>query len=322
MEYRSLGRTGLRVSELCLGSMQFGWTADEETSFEVLSAALDAGINFIDSADIYSRWVMGNPGGVSEEIIGKWMKKNSVPRSDVVIATKVRGSMGQAVNDEGLSRIHIMKAVEDSLRRLQTDYIDLYQTHWVDENTPIEETLAVLTDLVHQGKVRYIGCSNIPAWRLVESLWVSEHYHQARYDSLQPHYHLLLRREFESELADGCRAYGVGVIPYSPLAGGFLTGKYRRGQTDTGSQRNVSRYFNDHNWDLLDLMEKIGKSREKSISQIALGWLLSQTIVTCPIIGPRTLEQLQDNLGAVGVRLEPEENNQLSQATAWQTSEA
>jgi len=321
MEYRSLGRTGLRVSELCLGSMQFGWTADEETSFAVLSAAVDAGINFIDTADIYSRWIKGNPGGVSEEIIGKWIKKNGIPRSDLVIATKVRGSMGPGVNDEGLSRIHIMKAVEDSLRRLQTDYIDLYQTHWVDENTPIEETLGVLTDMVHQGKVRYIGCSNIPAWRMVESLWVSEHYHLAKYDSLQPHYHLLLRREFENELADVCRAYGVGVISYSPLAGGFLTGKYRRGQTETDSQRNVSRYFNDKNWDLLDIMENIAKNRGKTISQIALGWLLSQQIVTCPIIGPRSLEQLQDNLGAAGFRLEPEENNQLSLATAWQTGQ-
>jgi aryl-alcohol dehydrogenase-like predicted oxidoreductase len=320
MEYRSLGRTGLRVSELCLGSMQFGWTADEESSFAVLTAAVDAGINFIDSADIYSRWVKGNPGGVSEEIIGKWMKKTSIPRSDIVIATKVRGSMGPNVNDEGLSRIHIIRAVDDSLRRLQTDYIDLYQTHWVDENTPIEETLDALTNLVQQGKVRYIGCSNIPAWRLVESLWVSEHYHLARYDSLQPHYHLLLRREFENELADVCRAYGVGVIPYSPLAGGFLTGKYRRDQTDTGSQRNVARYFNDRNWDLLDLMEKIGKPHNKTISQIALGWLLSQQIVTCPIIGPRTLEQLQDNLGAVGLRLSPEENNLITQSTAWQNT--
>jgi aryl-alcohol dehydrogenase-like predicted oxidoreductase len=319
MEYRSLGRTGLRVSELCLGSMQFGWTADEETSFTILSAAVDAGINFIDSADIYSRWVKGNPGGVSEEIIGKWIKKSGIPRSDIVIATKVRGSMGPGINDEGLSRIHIMKAVEDSLRRLQTDYIDLYQTHWVDDNTPIEETLGTLSDLVHQGKVRYIGCSNIPAWRLVESLWVAEHYHLAKYDSLQPHYHLLLRREFEIELADVCRAYGIGVMPYSPLAGGFLTGKYQRGQTDTGSQRNVSRYFTDRNWDLLDIMENIGKPHGKSASQVALGWLLSQPIVTCPIIGPRTLEQLQDNLGAVGFRLNQVENNQLSQATSWQT---
>jgi aryl-alcohol dehydrogenase-like predicted oxidoreductase len=298
--------------------MQFGWTADEETSMTVISAAVDAGINFIDTADIYSRWVKGNPGGVSEEIIGRWLKKTGFPRHDLIIATKVRGSMGPGINDEGLSRAHIFTAVEDSLRRLQTDHIDLYQTHWPDENTPIEETLGTMTDLVRQGKVRYIGCSNIPAWRLVESLWVAEHYQLAKYDSLQPHYHLLLRQEFEHELADVCRAYGVGVLPYSPLAGGFLTGKYLRGQIDTGSQRNVARYFNDKNWDLVDLLAKIGEPHGKSISQVALGWLLSQPIVTSPIIGPRSLEQLEDNLGAAGFRLSPDENNQISQATAWQ----
>lgn len=321
MEYRSLGRTGLRVSEICLGSMQFGWTADEDASFKILSAAVDAGINFIDTADIYSRWAKGNPGGVAEQIIGSWMKKTGVPRSDLVIATKVRGSMGPGVNDEGLSRVHIMKAVDDSLRRLQTDYIDLYQTHWVDENTPIEETLSTMSDLVHQGKVRYIGCSNIPAWRLVESLWVAEHYHLSRYDSLQPHYHLLLRAEFEAELADVCRGYNLGVISYSPLAGGFLTGKYRRGETDTGSQRNVSKYFTDRSWDLLDQLETIGKAHKKSISQIALGWLLNQPVITCPIIGPRTLDQLEDNLGAVDLRLSPDEVKALDQATAWQPTE-
>lgn len=321
MEYRSLGRTGLRVSEICLGSMQFGWTADEETSFKILSAAVDAGVNFIDTADIYSRWVKGNPGGVAEQIIGNWMKKSGVPRGDLVIATKVRGAMGPGVNDEGLSRIHIMKAVEDSLRRLQTDYIDLYITHWVDESTPIEETLGTMSDLIHQGKVRYIGCSNIPAWRLVESLWVAEHYQLARYDSLEPHYHLMRRSEFEKDLADVCRGYNLGVMPYSPLAGGFLTGKYRRGETDTGSQRNVSKYFTDRGWDLLDILESIGKNRKKTISQIALAWLLSQSIITCPIIGPRSLEQLEDNLRAAGLRLAQEEIKSLDQASAWQLTE-
>ncbi len=172
--------------------------------------------------------------------------------------------MGPGINDEGLSRIHIMKAVEDSLRRLQTDYIDLYQTHWVDENTPIEETLSAMTDLVHQGKVRYIGCSNIPAWRLVESLWVAEHYHLSRYDSLEPHYHLLRRAEFEAELADVCRGYNLAVMPYSPLAGGFLTGKYRRGETDTGSQRNVSKVFHRPQ---LGPDRPAGENRQKAITR-------------------------------------------------------
>ncbi len=321
MEFRNLGRTGLKVSEVCLGSMQFGWTADEETSFHILTAAIDAGINFIDTADIYSRWVKGNPGGVSEEIIGRWLIKSGIPRHDIIIATKVRGAMGPGINDEGLSRVHILKAVEDSLRRLQTDYIDLYQTHWIDENTPIEETLSTMTDLVRQGKVRYIGCSNIPAWRLVESLWVAEHYNLCRYESLQPHYHLLRRDEFEAELADVCRGYTLAVLPYSPLAGGFLTGKYRKDDPKTESQRNVAKYFTDKNWALLDIMDNIGKNHNKSTSQIALAWLLSQPVVTCPIIGPRTIEQLQDNLGATGWRLEPDEIKTLDQATAWQPVE-
>ncbi|NLF49763.1 MAG: aldo/keto reductase [Leptolinea sp.] len=321
MDYRNLGRTGLKVSEICLGSMQFGWTANEDVSFQILSAAVDAGINFIDTADIYSRWVKGNPGGVSEEIIGRWMKKSGIPRHDIVIGTKVRGAMGPGINDEGLSRLHIMRAVDDSLRRLQTDYIDLYQTHWFDENTPIEETLSTMTDLVHQGKVRYIGCSNIPAWRLVESLWVAEHYKLSRYDSLQPHYHLLRRAEFEAELADICRGYTLAVLPYSPLAGGFLTGKYRKDDPKTESQRNVSKYFTDKNWALLDVLDDIGKGHNKSVSQVSLAWLLSQSVVTCPIIGPRTLEQLEDNLGAAGWRLQPDEIRTLDQATAWQVAE-
>ncbi len=160
MNYRYLGRTGLKVSELCMGSMQFGWTADEDGSHEILSAAFEAGINFIDTADVYSRWAEGNPGGVAESIIGDWMQKAKIPRQKVIIATKVRGVMGDGPNDEGLSRAHIMTAVDASLKRLGTDYIDLYQTHWYDENTPIEETLSTMDDLVHQGKVRYIGCSN------------------------------------------------------------------------------------------------------------------------------------------------------------------
>jgi len=231
MEYRVLGRTGLKVSELCLGTMQFGWTADEATSQRILSAAIEAGINFIDTADIYSRWVAGNPGGVSETIIGNWIKANNVPRDQLVIATKVRGRTGDGPNDEGLSRAHIFNAVEASLRRLHTDYIDLYQTHSYDEQVPIEETLSALDDLVRQGKVRYIGCSNYPAWRLTEALWTSRNMRLERFESLQPHYSLVRRAEFERELAEVCRNYQLGVIPYSPLGSGFLTGKYRRDYT-------------------------------------------------------------------------------------------
>jgi aryl-alcohol dehydrogenase-like predicted oxidoreductase len=321
MEYRKLGRTGLKVSELCMGTMQFGWTADEELSYRILDASFEAGINFLDTADVYSRWAPGNPGGVAEQIIGQWLKRSKIPRDRVVIATKVRGRMGEGPNDEGLSRGHILSAVEASLRRLDVDYIDLYQTHSYDRDTPIEETLGALDDLVEQGKVRYIGCSNYPAWRLTEAVWTAEHYGLARYDSLQPHYHLAHRAEFERELAEVCRAYGIGVIPYSPLAGGFLTGKYRKGANLPESDRagGAQRYFNDRNWALLDKMEQIGKDRGGcSISQIALAWLLSDPVITSPIIGPRSLDQLTDNLGAAGLRLSQEEKKILDEASAWQ----
>jgi len=319
METRKLGKTNLDVSVLCMGTMQFGWTADEPTSFEVLSASYQAGINFIDTADIYSNWVTGNPGGVSEEIIGKWMHKAAIPREKLIIATKVRGQMGPDPANQGLSRAHIVKSVEDSLRRLQTDYLDLYQSHWPDEDTPIEETLQAFDDLATQGKVRYIGCSNYPAWRLMQSLWAADRLGTVRYDTIQPHYNLVHRPEFERELADVCRDYQIGVIPYSPLAGGFLTGKYRkdtpipqnsRGQT---SQR-VRGYFTDQNWKLLEELEQIGKQKGGfSISQVALAWQISNPLIASPIIGPKDMLQLNDNLGAADLRLNAEEMDRLNQ---------
>jgi aryl-alcohol dehydrogenase-like predicted oxidoreductase len=319
MEYRYLGRTGLKVSEICLGSMQFGWTCGEDEAHQVLNAAYQAGVNFLDTANIYSVWVKGNPGGVAESIIGSWMKKYHIDRYQVVIATKVRGRMGSGPNDEGLSRLHILQAVEDSLRRLGTDFIDLYQAHWYDANTEIDETLMAMDDLVTQGKVRYIGCSNYPAWRLMQSLWASDRQRLVRYDSLQPHYNLVHRAEFERELAEVCRAYGLGVIPYSPLAGGFLTGKYRPDQTpDSVRAGRMARHFTPQNWTLLDKMEAIGANHgNKSISQIALAWLLSDPLITSPIIGPHSLEQMADNLGAAGLRLAPEEKKELDEASAW-----
>jgi aryl-alcohol dehydrogenase-like predicted oxidoreductase len=318
MEYRNLGRTGLKVSELCMGTMQFGWTADETTSQKILSASFESGINFYDTADIYSRWAEGNPGGIAETIIGDWFKKNKIPRHQIVLATKVRGEMGDGPNDEGLSRAHIIKAIEGSLNRLGTEYIDLYQTHWFDENTPIDETLSALDDLVHQGKVRYIGCSNYPAWRLMQALWTSDKQNLTRYDSLQPHYSLVHRDEFEKELAEVCEKYSLGVIPYSPLGGGFLTGKYQTDLSKVDSQRTkgAKRYFSQQNWSLLDKMKKIGLDKgNKSISQIALAWLLSNPLITSPIIGPRTIDQLKDNLGAAGLRLTNDEKHILDEAS-------
>jgi aryl-alcohol dehydrogenase-like predicted oxidoreductase len=320
MEYRRLGRTGMKVSELCMGTMQFGWTADEDVSYSILSASYEAGINFIDTADVYSRWAEGNPGGVAEQIIGRWIKTAKIPRDKLVIATKVRGRMGDGPNDEGLSRLHIMNAVEESLRRLDTDYIDLYQTHSYDEKTNIEETLSAMDDLIRMGKVRYIGCSNYPAWRLTEAIWTSEYYQLVRYESLQPHYNLAHREEFERELAYVCREYNLGVIPYSPLAGGFLTGKYQSeadvpDSNRAGGVRN--RYFNESGWRVLDALKTMSARTEKSISQVALAWLLTDDLITSPIIGPRTMEQLTDNLGSVGFRLTSEEKSQLDEASKW-----
>ena len=318
MDYRILGLTDLNVSAFCLGTMQFGWTADESMSQRVLSAAYEAGINFIDTANIYSRWADGNPGGVAEQIVGRWMKLNNIPRNKVILATKVRGNMGGGPEDEGLSRKHILHAVENSLRRLQTDHLDLYQAHWPDDKTAIEETLSAFDDLVKQGKVRYIGASNYPAWQLMQALWVSDRTGLPRYDSLQPHYNLVHRDEFERELASVCKTYHLGVIPYSPLAGGFLTGKYRRNLVPISARASgVKRYFNDRNWSLLEIMDTLAKEKQSSISQIALAWLLADPLMTSPIIGANSIEQLKDNLGAITVHLTLAEKTTLDNASAW-----
>ncbi len=319
MDYRRLGRTGLKVSELCLGTMQFGWTADEATSFAIMDAFVEAGGNFIDTADIYSRWAEGNPGGVAEQIIGRWMKARG-NRQTIVLATKGRGRMWDGPNGEGLSRVHLIRACEDSLRRLGTDYIDLYQTHFFDPDTPIDETLRALDDLVHAGKIRYIGASNYPAWRLAKALWVSDKLGLARYDSLQPHYNLAHRAEFERELKPLCEEEGLGVIPYSPLAGGFLTGKYRRDNVPDSvrAQGIQRRYFNERGFSILDKLEEIARSRGLTVTQTALAWLLTQPVITAPIIGANSVAQLNESLGAAGVRLSPEEMEALNQVSAWE----
>jgi aryl-alcohol dehydrogenase-like predicted oxidoreductase len=323
MEYRKLGKAGLKVSELCLGTMQFGWTADEATSIAVLDAAFEAGVNFIDTADIYSRWAEGNPGGVAETILGRWLAANPSRRGQVVLATKVRGPMGDGPNDAGLSRVHILNAVEASLRRLGTDTIDLYQTHWPDEATPIDETLEAMDSLVRRGLVRYVGCSNYPAAKLLRALWAADRSGWARFDSLQPHYNLMHRSEYEQELESVCREYGLGVIPYSPLAGGFLTGKYDPTQeVPSGSRGASSRRIQGYlkspkGTGVLQALSLVAKERVKTVSQVALGWLLTRPSVTSPIIGPRSVEQLTDNLGAAGLRLDEQEVRMLEEASAW-----
>ena len=318
IEYRRLGRTGLKVSPLCLGSMNFGWTADEKTSFAVMDAFAEAGGNFIDTADIYSRWVEGHNGGESEGVIGRWLQARG-NRNQMIIATKVRGQMGPGPNDQGLSRRHIFDACDASLRRLQSDTIDLYQTHYFDADVPIDETLEALDRLVQQGKVRYVGCSNYPAWRLMEALWTSDKCGLARYNSIQPHYNLVNRAEFERELAEVCLANGIGIIPYSPLAGGFLTGKYSRDR-DTDSVRAEGvrqRYFNDAGWKVLDAVRAVAGELDTTPLAVSLAWLLAQPGMTAPIFGANTVEQLQGSLAALDVDLTAAQMETLNNASAW-----
>lgn len=318
MQYTRLGRTGLKVSRICLGTMTFGWSADEATSHDILNAAFEAGVNFFDTADVYSRWVEGNPGGVSESMIGRWMKTK--PRREIIMATKVRGRMWEGDNGEGLSRHHIIHAVEDSLRRLQTDYIDLYQTHFYDDSTPIEETLYALDHLVKSGKVLYVGASNYNAWRLMKSLWVSDLKNIVRYETLQPNYSMFYRSEYERELADVCRTENIGVIPYSPLAAGFATGKYRREnrtadttRADSGLIKNLT--GNDKAFDALDKAEAIAREHGVPVAHVALAWLLAKPAITAPIIGARTVQQLEEVVGATALTLSAEEVAALDTAT-------
>ncbi len=321
MEYRRLGRTGLKVSTICLGTMQFGWTADQPTSHAIMNRAVELGCNFFDTADIYSRWVDGNDGGVSETIIGNWLAEGNGRRQDIVLATKVRGPMGDGPNDQGLSRQHILDAVEASLDRLQTDYIDLYQVHFPDDETPLDETMTALNDLVRAGMVRYIGCSNYPAWLLAKSLWISDVKNLARFDSVQPHYSLVHRAEFERELRPLCLDQGIGVIPYSPLAGGFLTGKYRRDtpMPDTPRADGVRRrYMNEQGFNAVDKLEEIGKEHGATIAQTSIAWVLANTAVSSAIIGANTIAQLEDTTKGADVQLDAEEKKALDDVTAWQ----
>jgi aryl-alcohol dehydrogenase-like predicted oxidoreductase len=322
MNYRRLGNSGLKVAPICLGSMQFGWSADESASFSVMDAYVEAGGNFIDTADIYSAWAPGNPGGVSETIIGKWMKAKG-NRQLLVVATKFNGRLWSGPNGDGLSRSHVMLAVDDSLRRLGTDYIDLYQTHWPHSDTPQEETLRALDDLVKIGKVRYIGCSNEPAWRLCKALWISEKNNLNHFISLQPPYSLVKRANFERENEDLCLDQGIGVIPYSPLQAGFLTGKYRRDNPNPDSVRahDVQKFCTERNFDLIDLLALVGKAHNTTVTQVSLAWLLQRPAITAPIIGANNVAQLKDILGSLDVHLDPEEVKTIDQASDWHQPE-
>lgn len=316
MQYGFMGRTGLKVSKVCLGTQTFGWGADEATAFDLADRFVEAGGNFFDTSNIYNE-------GQSETILGKWLHGRG-NRSQFVIATKVFFPVGEGPNDSGLTRKHILEQVDLSLGRLQTDYIDLYQVHCWDASTPLEETLSTLDDLVRMGKVRYIGASNYNASQLTRSIMLSEMNGWERFDCLQPEYSLLVRST-EWELLPLCRAEGIGVLPWSPLAGGWLTGKYQRGQPPPPESRvgRADRWDDlpeqresERTWRIVDALNELSESLGKTQAQVALNWLHQQPGVTAPILGARTPEQLEQNLGSVGWALSEDEMARLNEASA------
>ena len=315
MDKRRLGRSDLMVSPLCLGGNVFGWTADEAMSFRLLDALVEAGLNFIDTADVYSTWVPGNEGGESEAIIGKWMKSRG-NRDRVVVATKVGSEMG--LNRKGLSKAYIRSAVEASLQRLQTDYIDLYQSHRDDPNTPQQETLEAYAELIRAGKVRAIGASNFSAARLREALEISTELNLPRYESLQPEYNLFDRAGYESELERVCRDHGLGVITYFSLARGFLTGKYRSEQDLGQSPRGegIRNYLNERGFRILAALDEVAARHKATPAQVALAWVIARPSITAPIASATKLEQLEDLIAAAQLRLDVASIEMLAQASA------
>ncbi|PZD93649.1 aldo/keto reductase [Paenibacillus sambharensis] len=311
MEYRLLGRSGLAVSEVCLGTMTFGNTTSESDSIEMIHRFLDAGGNFLDTADVYV-------GGRSEEIVGKAVKDR---RSEVVLATKVRFQTEQHPNGVGISRKHIMDGVDASLKRLGTDYIDLYQMHVWDHATPVEETLRTLDDLVSSGKVRYIGCSNFLAWQLMKSLAYSDYSRFVRYISIQPQYSLV-SREMDREIMSLCMEEQVGVIPWAPLGGGFLTGRYTKEEPSSGrltaktGESSWAYRATEKNFAILEEVQKAARELDKTPAQVALRWLIQQQGITSPIFGASTLEQYEDDMGAVGWTMPQEIWDRLDEVSA------
>jgi aryl-alcohol dehydrogenase-like predicted oxidoreductase len=305
MDKRQLGRSSLRVAPLCFGGNVFGWTADKETSFSLLDAFVAARFNFIDTADVYSRWAPGHEGGESEAIIGEWLasRKN---RAKVVIATKVGSEMGPGM--KGLAKARIREAVEASLRRLQTDYIDLYQSHYDDPETSVEETLETYSQLIGEGKVRVLGASNFTGERLEESLAASAKFGFARYETLQPEYNLCERERFEREFAPICAREEIGVIPYFSLAAGFLTGKYRSEADLQGRARaaRAGRYLNERGYRILEALDAVAGELGATPAQVAIAWLMARPTIAAPIASATSLDQLEDLLRATQLTLPPE----------------
>jgi aryl-alcohol dehydrogenase-like predicted oxidoreductase len=315
VQKRRLGRSDLLVPPLCLGGNVFGWTADEPTSFAILDAAVEAGLTFVDTADVYSRWIPGNHGGESETILGRWMKARG-NRDRVVVATKVGLEMGP--DQKGLSRAYVLQAVEASLRRLQTDVIDLYQSHRDDPATPVEETLEAYQALIAAGKVRFIGASNYDAARLGAALDAHEKSGLPRYESLQPSYNLCDRREYEAELEPLCRARGVGVIPYYSLAAGFLTGKYRSEADLAGRARaeTVSRYLTPRGLRTLGVLDTVAARHGAKPAHVALAWLIARPGITAPIASATSVAQVHDLAKATALQLGAEDIAALDAVSA------
>ncbi|TSJ40682.1 aldo/keto reductase [Mucilaginibacter corticis] len=315
MEKRELGRSGIMVSPFCLGGNVFGWTIDEKQSFEVLDAYVDSGLEFIDTADVYSKWKSGNVGGESETIIGNWLKQSG-KRDKVIIATKVGKPM---IAGKGLSRSYITKAVEDSLKRLQTDYIDLYQSHDDDKNTPLEETLATFTDLIKQGKVRAVGASNYDAARLTEALEVSKANGLAYYETLQPEYNLYDRKGYETELEPLCVKNNIGVITFYSLASGFLTGKYRSDADLSKSPRGsgVKKYFDIRGSKILAALDKVAAQYQTTPASVAIAWVIARPGITAPIASATSVGQLHDTTQAVKLKLDAEAIALLNEASEY-----
>ena len=315
MKTKRMGRTGLRVSEVCLGTMTFGYQCDEPTSFAILDRAWTVGVNFIDTADVYPLPVTMKTVGATESIIGNWFRAHPGRRHETVLATKCNGRMSDSPNDQGLSRRHIMDAIEGSLRRLQTEFVDLYQVHSYDRNTPLEETLRALDDLVRSGKVRYVGCSNYLAYQLARAVGISERLGLARFDCVQPRYNLLFR-EFEKDLFPLCQEDGIGIIAYNPLAGGFLSGKHRRDAEPEAGGRfllgDAGKLYRDRYWktpyfDAVDRMKEFFAGRNKPLTQVAIAWVLGQPALTSAIVGASKPDQLTGTLSAVDMHLDAEE---------------
>jgi aryl-alcohol dehydrogenase-like predicted oxidoreductase len=312
---RQLGKTGMEISPLVFGGNIFGWTVDEATSFKLLDAFVAAGFNSVDTADMYSRWVPGHAGGESEKIIGEWMKRSG-NRSKMIVATKVGMEMGD--EKKGLSKPYILRAAEDSLRRLQTDYIDLYQSHVDDAETPTEETLGAYAQLIKQGKVRAIGASNFKAERLAAALETSKKSGLPAYQTLQPNYSLIERAEYESSLEPLCQKEGLGVINYFPLAGGFLTGKYRSEADAAGKARarNVTKYLNERGRKILGALDQVAKKYNATPASISLAWLLARPSITAPIVSATNLEQMKDLISSVDLSLDANTIEFLNKASA------